>query len=77
MGKSEKMRLRTRVWAQAPKPSSFAELQVVFLYETSIKTYWEEKLMVGYLPPIVQVNLTKVHPMHLSDSTFFQKIFKI
>ena len=24
-GKSEKMRLRTRVWAQAPKPSSFAE----------------------------------------------------
>ena len=25
MGKSEKMRLRTRVWAQAPKPSSFAE----------------------------------------------------
>jgi len=26
MGKSEKMRLRTRVWAQASKPSSFAEL---------------------------------------------------
>ena len=26
MGKSEKMRLRTRIWAQAPKPSSFAEL---------------------------------------------------
>ena len=25
MGISEKMRLRTRVWAQAPKPSSFAE----------------------------------------------------
>ena len=29
MGKSEKMRLRTRVWAQAPKPSSFAELPEV------------------------------------------------
>jgi hypothetical protein len=25
MGKTKKMRLRTRVWAQAPKPSSFAE----------------------------------------------------
>ena len=24
--KAENMRLRTRVWAQAPKPSSFAEL---------------------------------------------------
>ena len=28
MGKSEKMRLRTRVWAQAPKPSSFAEIYI-------------------------------------------------
>ena len=25
--KAENMRLRTRVWAQAPKPSSFAELE--------------------------------------------------
>ena len=41
-------------------------------YGTSIKTYWEEKLMVGYLPPpIVQVNLEKVHPMHLRGWKIF------
>ena len=35
MGKSEKMRLRTRVWAQAPKPSSFAE-QVLLTWNENL-----------------------------------------
>ena len=30
-GKTEKMRLRTRVWAQAPKPSSFAKKNLEIL----------------------------------------------
>eukprot|EP00493_Phyllostaurus_siculus_P024775 UN25117 len=35
------MRLRTRVWAQAPKPSSFAE-QVIFLQILELKNGYFE-----------------------------------
>ena len=44
MGKSEKMRVRTRVWAQAPKPSSFAKQMfstVRTIIGVSRKHFWK------------------------------------